>query len=237
MTFYQFLFFFLEYASRASHEEYLHNWSSASKHKSIHIRGPNTLEYYADSQISDARKSLELNLEINWNKIDFSKVDWTEVGPALIQTENYIPMSNYRFYFELEIENIGDENSIVAIGLSARPPFFDSLPGLIDLSCGYYSDGSILHNGKNDLFDQGDKYGKGDIVGCYGDLKNGLFYFTKNGFVVNEPRANPTERIDIVSDKLFPTIGLKGDGTRIKSNFGKEKFIFFPDSKFALRML
>ena len=156
-------------------------------------------------------------------------MDWTEVGPGLIQTKNCIPISDYKFYFELEIEQMIEEHAIVAIGLSTRAPSVDSLPGFIDLSCGYHSDGSIFHDGKKDPFSQGEGYGEGDVIGCYGDLENGLFYFTKNGFVVNEPRANPKGKIDFVSDTLFPTVGLKGNGTRIRSNFGKETFTFDPD--------
>ena len=192
------------------------------------------LEYCSYSMVSDVLTLNRVNSEIDRNTVNRTKVDWI---PALIQTKNYIPISDYRFYFELEIESMADENADVAIGLSARTSSLESLPGLIDLSCGYHSDGNILHNGKKDPFSQGNYYGEGDIVGCYGDLAKGLFYFTKNGFVVNEPRTNPNGRINILSDTLYPTISLKGNGTRVKSYFGNGISSFDPNGKFMRTML
>ena len=143
--------------------------------------------------------------------------------PGLVRSENFIPTSTKRLYFEAKLKCVENQDGFVSIGLVSEMSSSQSLPGSSSHSYGYHSNGNIFYDGAKECWNQ--EYSDGDVVGCYVDFENEILYFTKNGYVVNEPRINRGDSLPF-SDMLYPAIGLSSNGTIVYTNFGEEEFVF-----------
>ena len=101
----------------------------------------------------------------------------------IIQTTIPIPGNKKKIYFEVSIRHDGNDGGIIDIGLSKRMMFSQESSGLNQHSYVYISDGTIEYGKMKQ--ENTKKYGQEDVVGCYADLEKQIFYFTKNGLVVN----------------------------------------------------
>lgn len=115
------------------------------------------------------------------------------------------------------------------------------MPGWIEHSWGYHGDdGKVFHSkGSGEAY--ADCFTTGDIIGCGVDFKRSAAFFTKNGVSLgNEPNLHRSFKLvrllltnggtgDAfrgVHGQLYPQIGLRSQGARVKVNFGKSPFIF-----------
>ena len=142
----------------------------------------------------------------------------------IIQTTIPIPGNKKKIYFEVSIRHDGNDGGIIDIGLSKRMMFSQESSGLNQHSYVYISDGTIEYGKMKQ--ENTKKYGQEDVVGCYADLEKQIFYFTKNGLVVNEPIGYNYSDILSPPQLLYPTIVLSAEGSRVQTNFGEKRFMF-----------
>ena len=102
--------------------------------------------------------------------------------------------------FEVEARDEG----LARCGYSSRFGALDGL-GADAHSYGYGGTGKKSHN--KSFEDYGEKFGKGDCVGCLLDLENGVVAFTKNGKALGE--AFRLSEQSAKCDGLFPAVCVK----------------------------
>eukprot|EP01116_Phalansterium_solitarium_P020772 TRINITY_DN6226_c0_g1_i3.p1 TRINITY_DN6226_c0_g1~~TRINITY_DN6226_c0_g1_i3.p1 ORF type:complete len:339 (-),score=11.61 TRINITY_DN6226_c0_g1_i3:61-1077(-) len=71
--------------------------------------------------------------------------------------------------------------------------------------------------------------GEGHVAGCGLDFDRGAIYFTRDGVLVGTKPCEFACRARSGSEqlpKLFPAIGLYGDGATVKVNFGQNPFVY-----------
>lgn len=145
------------------------------------------------------------------------------------------------FYYEVTVVSVPEEPWIycLSIGLSTKDHFHylekNKLPvGWTDQSIAYHSDDGIICWDGHSTNPKHEPFGEGDTIGCGFDLSRNLFFFTKNGLVVNvySFRWNPW------LGQIFPAIGMDGF-FKISANLGDKPFLFplspgaIPDSNFG----
>ena len=183
-------------------------WSEDNKFDSISILPPNTLMYIRNNDITRP------TYEGLWK-------------PGTIHSKHLVSRNDMKFYFEVLVQKLETEISRVAIGFTTpRLNNNKELPGENLNSYGYHSNGNIYHSSKVEEVNV--EYGVGDIVGCYLDFEHNVFFYTKNGLIVNQSKTYEEKIFDLFSipDFLYPTVGLNTGGTTVQTNFGEEEFKF-----------
>eukprot|EP01116_Phalansterium_solitarium_P020771 TRINITY_DN6226_c0_g1_i1.p1 TRINITY_DN6226_c0_g1~~TRINITY_DN6226_c0_g1_i1.p1 ORF type:complete len:268 (-),score=20.07 TRINITY_DN6226_c0_g1_i1:61-864(-) len=146
----------------------------------------------------------------------------------------------YQLYFEIEVLQRGQGGS-VCIGACPRDHDCRRFPGHGRQSFGYQStEGCFLFEGRrsamgpaadaNDVAAGGLRWdGEGHVAGCGLDFDRGAIYFTRDGVLVGTKPCEFACRARSGSEqlpKLFPAIGLYGDGATVKVNFGQNPFVY-----------
>ncbi|CAG8454476.1 8532_t:CDS:2 [Acaulospora morrowiae] len=134
---------------------------------------------------------------------------------ATIRTNNRIIRQSGLFYFEVHIQDIG-ENGTVGIGFCAKTVDLNKLPGCDDNSWGFHSNGDIFCY--SDLGrSYGPSYTTGDTIGCCLNFSHKTISFIKNGVHLGIA-------FRWFEGNIYPCIGLKSRGGSIKVNFGHKRF-------------
>ena len=124
-----------------------------------------------------------------------------------------------------ELQKLETEYGKVAIGFSlSRLPTNQGLPGEQYNSYGYHSDGKIFISGRHTK--RISRYGAEDTVGCYLDLENDVYSYTKNGLILYQSSTNQDDIGLPPSGTFYPTIGLNTEIYALKTNFGENRFEF-----------
>ncbi|KAI8146593.1 hypothetical protein BJV82DRAFT_599112 [Fennellomyces sp. T-0311] len=123
------------------------------------------------------------------------------------------------FYYEVEIISKGVDGHI-GIGFCWSSNSLDRLPGWEEHSWGYHGDDGHLFSGPGTSKPYGPKFGTGDIIGCGFDFRTMSAFYTKNGIYLGTAFQNVTGR------GIFPFVGFKTPGERIRANFGHIPFKF-----------
>ena len=94
------------------------------------------------------------------------------------------------------------------------------MPGWEEHSWGYHGDDGHLFSGPGTSKPYGPKFGTGDIIGCGFDFRTMSSFYTKNGVYLGIAFENVTGR------SIFPFVGFKTPGERLRANFGQHDFKF-----------
>ena len=73
-----------------------------------------------------------------------------------------------------------------------------------------------------------------DFYCSYLDFEQNVFFYTKNGLIVNQPKIYHVENFVYFPDFLSPTVGLNTAGTTVQTNFGEKMFKFPLKGKLVL---
>eukprot|EP01118_Nematostelium_gracile_P009248 TRINITY_DN3102_c0_g1_i1.p1 TRINITY_DN3102_c0_g1~~TRINITY_DN3102_c0_g1_i1.p1 ORF type:complete len:474 (-),score=133.24 TRINITY_DN3102_c0_g1_i1:39-1460(-) len=121
-------------------------------------------------------------------------------------------------YFEIRVFSIGQDGA-VAMGLC---PNGDSatMPGWFEGSYGQHGDDGGIVIGGSEIISGLGKWNEDDIVGCGINWDQKTIFFTLNGQL-----TKVLENIQNLED-VFPTIGIRDVGAKIRLNFGAQQFAF-----------
>ncbi|KAI9321816.1 concanavalin A-like lectin/glucanase domain-containing protein, partial [Dichotomocladium elegans] len=124
------------------------------------------------------------------------------------------------FYYEVEIVSKGVDGHI-GIGFCWASTALDKLPGWEEHSWGYHGDDGHLFSGPGTSRAYGPKFGTGDMIGCGFDFRTNSAFYTKNGVYLGTAFKNIP-----VGRGVYPFVGFKTSGERIRANFGSHDFVF-----------
>jgi len=113
-------------------------------------------------------------------------------------------------YFEVEVLDSLESRDLF-VGFCGECILHHGLPGTYPRSLAYYSDGYFRKD--NNWSSYGNKYSKGDIVGCGIDWGNSQLFFTLNG--------KQLETMDrALQQRIYPVVGFRGRNViRISARF------------------
>ncbi|PVU96602.1 hypothetical protein BB561_001076 [Smittium simulii] len=216
--------------------------SSVSTDSNIDIVNPSIPQNYTVSKKtfkklleknSVLRKSLEF--PTHWNKSDINKnlkilndmlqADYIGSGrddedSGMLRTNWPMPSTCGVFYYETTIINKG-RNGYIGIGFCSSKVSLSRLPGWDPDSWGYHGDdgNSFKSNGHGTSY--GPKFTTGDVIGCGMNFITHEAFFVKNGVFLGVAfkDLNP-------SFPLYPSVGMRTPGEKIKANFGQNPFVF-----------
>ena len=136
-----------------------------------------------------------------------------------VKSSRPIPQTCNIYYFEMKILD-GKDDVPIAIGLTTDSFNLKRMPGWDKLTIGYHGDDGKLfyQNQKGNTY--GPTFGKGDVVGCGVYLGNNTVFFTKNG------RSYGVATKHLPDQEWYPTIGLRGENTKVEVNFGGKQFMY-----------
>ena len=170
----------------------------------------------------------------NGTTIECKQADEGEDNHSIIFTNKPIPKRVEKFYFELKVEDEG-ENGLIGIGLvnaDAKHPN-ERMPGWDNGTVGYHGDdGGIFQNAG--WSHTCESYSKGDTVGCMFErvLIDGyqiqLVSFTKNG-----TKLTPNRYLE--DGEYYPAIGMGSAGAKVTSNLGEMDYIYKFEGKFDFK--
>ena len=147
-----------------------------------------------------------------------SKIDF-----GIVQTEKEILNKRPIFYFEANIIEDGKEADLL-IGIGEKDITEKCIQlGLTSRSYGYHSKGKSYNNKKNNNY--GEKFKKGDIIGCGVDFINKGIFYTKNGKFLDF--AFKDINFELNKGFFYPSICMHSLNIEIKLNFGNENFKFY----------
>eukprot|EP01111_Echinosteliopsis_oligospora_P011636 TRINITY_DN3885_c0_g1_i4.p1 TRINITY_DN3885_c0_g1~~TRINITY_DN3885_c0_g1_i4.p1 ORF type:complete len:369 (+),score=62.52 TRINITY_DN3885_c0_g1_i4:355-1461(+) len=156
-------------------------------------------------------------------KVNPLDVDCSQCHNVTIRTTTTLAAikKTHRPYFEIRINSISNNKSMLAIGLVPKDiKFINNMPGWDVGSYGYHTDDETVQASGQDLV--GEKMGevagikKGDVIGCGVDTDS--IYWTRNGIII--------ERVEIENpnlQSLYPAVAL--DYGIFSSNFGDFPFV------------
>ncbi|KAI9007974.1 concanavalin A-like lectin/glucanase domain-containing protein [Phycomyces nitens] len=121
------------------------------------------------------------------------------------------------YYFEVEIISKGVDGHI-GIGFCWPSSKLNRLPGWEVHSWGYHGDDGHIFSGPETSRKYGPKFSTGDIIGCGVDFRDMTAFYTKNGVHLGTAFKNITGNI------LYPFVGFKTKGEKIRANFGSQKY-------------
>ena len=129
------------------------------------------------------------------------------------------PLTLERFYFELIIDDGGEDNS-VGIGVGPWDYALDSYPGWKPQSIGYHGDNGCLYKEQGHGKPFGPKCEQGDVMGCGvildpSDSSNDkcTVFFTRNG-----ERVGQCEAV-VPKDGLYPMVAMSSPGQKVTVAF------------------
>ncbi|KAI9248222.1 hypothetical protein BDA99DRAFT_230887 [Phascolomyces articulosus] len=184
--------------------------------------------------ITAALISHDLRLPTAWNPedkgeyVDMSEdcLELTYQGAGKEDADISAVRANYPFrpqcgifYYEVEIISKGLDGHI-GIGFCWSSNSLDRLPGWEEHSWGYHGDDGHLFSGPGTSQPYGPKFGTGDIIGCGFDFRTMSSFYTKNGVYLGIAFENVTGR------SIFPFVGFKTPGEKLRANFGQHDFKF-----------
>ena len=170
--------------------------------------------------------SIDNQSQLSYNGVD--KIIENETC-HIIRTTKAIPWTLTSFYFEVKINNCG-ENSGIVVGLTQADPktrsgFFPGWSIHQTLGIGYHGDEGGLYHNSNEPIRSVEPFTTGDVVGCFlsrtriNDEDINLVQFTKNGEKLLSPRI-------LEHAEWYPTIGMASPGACIIINFGDRPFSY-----------
>lgn len=191
-----------------------------------------SMEYISDLLSWDNKGN---RIRFDGKTIEFLSLTEGVDEASMIFTTSQIPKESTGYYFEVKIEE-GGENGILFVGFArGNEKSRDAgLPGREDNSILYISTkegAGLVIDGEPNC--QIEPYGKSDIVGCgisrfiIDEVSYCNVYFTKNG--------RKFEVTKFVEDgDYYPTIGTYSTGAKLTSNLGEDKFLFENEGAFYL---
>jgi hypothetical protein len=108
------------------------------------------------------------------------------------------------------------------VGLCRSTTNLNRLPGWEPGSWGYHGDDGHAFNNSGMGQPYGPTFTAGDVIGCGIDFTVETLFYTHNGADLGSPSSTLGDAID----DLYPTVGLRSMGERVRANFGKEDFMF-----------
>ncbi|KAK8247883.1 hypothetical protein HDK77DRAFT_212041 [Phyllosticta capitalensis] len=155
------------------------------------------------------------------------------VHSLFFRANHPIPATHRRFYFEVEIEELGESDQCYSIGFCtqfASADFCDPLG--IDKhelpSWGYTSWGSAYQYSRKERVDVDlETYGRQDVVGAGIDFTAHEIFFTKNGV-----RFDVDFEKNGMAGRLFPAISLNTVSGKVTANFGAKPFKYLQGKDF-----
>ncbi|KAI5807630.1 hypothetical protein DFH27DRAFT_328115 [Peziza echinospora] len=142
----------------------------------------------------------------------------SENDAAAVRSDHSIPPQCGIFYYECTILSEAKE-SLIAIGFSTSKPPMTRLPGWEPESWGYHGDDGNAFSCHAPGKAYGPLFASGDIIGCGINFKNNTAFFTKNGTHLGIAFRE-------IKGKLYPSVGMKKAGERVRANFGQEPFCY-----------
>lgn len=168
---------------------------------------------------------------------------------AAIRANRSIPPQSAVYYFEVTVLDKG-QAGYIGIGVSGPNVSLSRLPGWEKDSWALHGDDGSIFSGRGQGTPFGPTYGTGDVIGVGVDwthahslhrqpastnhhaisetAKHGplaKIFFTKNGQMLG-PSASSYAFENVACTALYPTIGLRTPGEKVKVNFGADKFLF-----------
>lgn len=167
---------------------------------------------------SQKDKCKHLTLDESLLRVSYKGSRKYENDAAAVRADCPIPPSAGIFYWEVHIVDKGRVGHI-GIGLCAANTSLGRLPGWDEHSYGYHADDGFLFKGSG-----GESYGPtfttGDTVGCCVNFRDNTVLYTRNG-----ERLGVAFR-GILTEPLYPTVGLRTPGEVVEANFGQRPFCF-----------
>ena len=165
------------------------------------------------------------NILYNANIIECKRAIEGEDNFSMIFTNQPIPKVVDHFYFEVTVEDEG-ENGSIGVGLAKTSAKYQN-GRMMAWDKGTIGDhgnnGGIFHNGHMVYICE--TYGKGDTIGCM--MKKLMFdnyqYLYVN-FFKNGKNLMPSRCID--EEDYYPTIGMGSAGAKVTSNLGETDFVY-----------
>ncbi|KAL0095917.1 hypothetical protein J3Q64DRAFT_1843534 [Phycomyces blakesleeanus] len=196
------------------------------------LRTPTTVSQPAQDSLTERLIANDLHLPSAWNP--------DERGEFVEMSEDHLQLSyegigekdsdiaavraNYPmryqcgiYYFEVEIISKGVDGHI-GIGFCWPSSKLNRLPGWEVHSWGYHGDDGHIFSGPETSKNYGPTFGTGDIIGCGVDFRDMTAFYTKNGVHLGTAFKNITGNI------LYPFVGFKTKGERIRANFGNQPY-------------
>ncbi|KXZ45475.1 hypothetical protein GPECTOR_54g216 [Gonium pectorale] len=133
---------------------------------------------------------------------------------ASVRADAPVPLDCPLYFFELTVQDIGDDGSI-GIGFSAASISLSRLPGWDGDSYGYHGDDGNKFSANGRGTGYGPHYGAGDVVGALWDRIRRLIIFFRNGVSLGVAFADVPN-----SPALYPIVGLRTRGARVVLNLG-----------------
>ncbi|KAK4515862.1 uncharacterized protein ATC70_010820 [Mucor velutinosus] len=125
------------------------------------------------------------------------------------------------YYYEITVVSMG-KDGLFAVGLCNAAHTLDKLPGASVGSVGYHGQNGHTYKQSSKGTAYGPTYGHSDVIGCGVNYFDGTVFFTKNGILL----GRAFDSIDLLSQELYPCIGLSTQGEKITANFGHHEFAF-----------
>ncbi|CAN6635834.1 hypothetical protein TRVA0_015S01596 [Trichomonascus vanleenenianus] len=136
---------------------------------------------------------------------------------VVLRTDHPVPDNCGIFYYEVTVCESG-EDDLIGVGLCDEKCPLVKMPGLETKSFGYHGDDGRIIVSQGAAKPYGPHFGKGDVIGCGYNLEKKHIFFTKNGLSLQVAFTD-------VSDRLYPTIGLKSSHV-VETNFGAKEFVY-----------
>ncbi|KAK8257874.1 hypothetical protein IWZ00DRAFT_26394 [Phyllosticta capitalensis] len=154
------------------------------------------------------------------------KAEFVDFSHLFFRANHPIPATHRRFYFEVEIEELGESHQRYSIGFCTQ--FASAWSSYDPLgkdkhefpSWGYTSRGLAYQYSRKERVDVDlETYGRQDVVGAGIDFTAQEMFFTKNGvrFDVDFKKSG-------MAGRLFPAISLRKVSGKVTANFGAKPF-------------
>ena len=163
----------------------------------------------------------------NGNILECTRAMAEEDKHSMVFTNQPIPKNVENFYFEITVEDEG-ENGSIGVGLAKATAKYQNghMPGWNQGTIGYHGDdGGIYHN-DGSLQLTCETYGKGDTVGCMMKkrmIDNHQYIFVN--FFKNGKKLDMASRY-VDEGEYYPTIGMGSAGAKVTSNLGETDFVY-----------
>ncbi|KAI9278097.1 concanavalin A-like lectin/glucanase domain-containing protein [Sporodiniella umbellata] len=192
------------------------------------------LEILLQNSLHHALATHDLRLPTMWSTtskgdnidLDSESLQLIYQGPQKEETEASSIKANYCmkkqcgiYYFEIKVISKGMDGHI-GIGFCMLMNSLDRLPGWEENSWGYHGNSGKISSGPGTEKEYGPHFSTGDVIGCGIDFRDMTAFYTKNGTYLG------TAFRDIRDTEIYPFVGFKTRGEKIRTNFGATPFKF-----------
>ena len=165
-------------------------WSLQDKHQFLEVRGNGT--------------------EIFYSGRDQQVVENDELGP-IVRADRPIPRQG-QFYFEVSIENTG-ENKEIAVGICTKSSPLDQFPGWVPFSFGYHGDdGNIFCESQDATYLPEKPFKTGYPIGVLLDFNTSTLTFSRKKKDIQTIQLQGHH----MNQDFYPCVGISSPGAIVR---------------------